>query len=127
MALDAMNITIIGNKKGDQNAVDKRIENRGGALVSVLWKGFALVFLANFSDETTDVEESGATAVFFVSSGSSPQKPDCQPSGRTQNDYAGNGEADNVKGSIRRTATISGEDVDWLRWHRRIRVSGVGG
>lgn len=88
-----------------------------GEFVSVLWKSFALALFGVFSDETTDVEESGTTAVQVVSSGTFPQYPDCQPNSYTQNDDADNGKSSDVNASIG-VVPISREDVDWLRCHR---------
>jgi len=113
MALDAVDITIIGRqKKCDQNAVDKCAKRETGGLASVLWKIFVLAFLTSVSDETTDVEERGTAVVFVVLPGSLPQKPDRQPSGCTQNDHAGNGKSDDVKDSIGRNGSGSRKDVD---------------
>ena len=94
--------------------------------MSVLWKSIVLVFLANFSNETTDVEESGTTIFFVASPRSSPYEPDCQPGGSTQDTHASDDESDDVKGGIGRAPAISGEDVDCLGRHRRIRCSGGG-
>lgn len=120
----------LGNKKCGQNAVDKRIKHGNGALVFVLWKSFALVFLTRFPYETTDVKESGTTAVFVASSGSLLQKSDRQPNARTQSDHTGNGKSGDVKGNSGSSVSISREDADWVRCHRRIQGlerPGVGG
>ena len=110
MALDAVDITIVGRQKNVVRA--QLISALGMRLEHVLWKIFALVFLTSVSDETTDVEERGTTVVFGVLPGSLPQKPDRQPSGRTQNDQAGNRKSDDVKDSIGRSVSGSRKDVD---------------
>jgi len=95
-------------------------------LVSVLWKRLVLVFLAILSDETTDVEESCATVVFVVVPGSLPEEPDQQTTGYTEDDQAGDDESRDVK-TVGGTVSISREDVNGLRGHRRNGGSVEGG
>ena len=97
--------------------VDKQIKHGSGALVFLLWENFA--FLVIFSDETADVEESSATAVFVVFPGSLPQVPDRQASDDTYNDHPGNDESGDVKTTFGRRAFISRKNVNGLRGHRR--------
>ena len=89
---------------------------RNGTLESVLWKRFVLVFLAVFSDETADVEESRATAIFCVVPGSLPQEPDRQTADHTEDDQARDDESRDVKAGLR-TVSISRKDVNGLRGH----------
>ena len=103
---------------GGQNAVDNQPGHGNGTFVSVLWKRLVLAFLAVFSDETADVEEGCATVVFVVVPGSLPQEPDQQATGYTEDDQACNDESSDVK-TVRGTASISREDADGLRGHRR--------
>ena len=94
--------------------------------VSVLWKGLVLVFLVIFSDQTTDVEESGTTVVFVVVPGSLPQEPDQQTASYAEDDQAGDDESSDVK-TVVGTFSISREDVNGLRGHRRNGGSREGG
>ena len=114
------------NKKIDQNRLGNPIKRSSEGLIFVLWKNVILAFLVDFSDETTDVEESGTTIFFVVSSGSSPHELDCQPGGSTQDSHASDDESDSVKRGVGRAPAISGEEVDCLGCHRRIRFSGGG-
>ena len=94
--------------------------------VSVLWKGLVLVFLVIFSDQTTDVEESGTTVVFVIVPGSLPQEPDQQTASYAEDDQAGDDESSDVK-TVVGTFSISREDVNGLRCHRRNGGSREGG
>ena len=102
-----------------QNAVDNQPGRRNGTFVSVLWKRLVLAFLAIFSDETTNVEESSTASVFVFLHGSFPQEPDRQESNYTCDGYACYDESDDVKSRCGRTASISGKDVNGLRSHWR--------
>ena len=99
-----------------KNGVDKQKMK----LVSVLWKCIFPVFLAIFSDETTDVEESSTAFVFRITLGPLPQKPHSQPSDRTYENQSGDEESSDVKTSRRRIASGSREDANGLGCHRRI-------
>lgn len=111
MALDAVDIAIIEKRKTWVRTFSVTKS------VPILWKRLIPAFLAIFSDETTDVEESSAAFIFPNTLGSLPQEPDGQPSGHTNKDHSCDYESGDVKTSRGGNASSSGEDANRFGCH----------